>query len=94
MIGWATGGLVFGILGDRIGRAKTMIMTILVYSVFTGLSAFSTGVWDFAFYRFLTGLGVGGAVRRRRRAGGRGRCPTARGRSRWAGSRRSRRSAT
>ena len=60
MIGWAIGGLVFGILGDRIGRAKTMMLTILLYSVFTGLSALSTGFWDFAFYRFLTGLGVGG----------------------------------
>jgi MFS family permease len=47
-------------LGDRIGRAKTMMITILLYSLFTGLSSFSVGVWDFAFYRFLTGLGVGG----------------------------------
>ncbi|MBC7966139.1 MAG: MFS transporter [Fuerstia sp.] len=60
MIGWATGGLVFGVLGDRIGRAKVMMWTILIYSVCTGLSAFSVGFWDFAFYRFLTGLGVGG----------------------------------
>lgn len=60
MIGWATGGLAFGILGDRIGRARTMLLTILLYSLFTGLSAFSVGIWDFAFYRFLTGLGVGG----------------------------------
>ena len=60
MIGWALGGLGFGILGDRIGRAKTMMLTILLYSMFTGLSALSRGVWDFAFYRFLTGLGVGG----------------------------------
>jgi MFS family permease len=58
--GWATGGLVFGMLGDRIGRAHTMIITILLYSLFTGLSSLSQGVWDFAFYRFLTGLGVGG----------------------------------
>lgn len=60
LIGWATGGIAFGILGDRIGRAKTMLVTILVYSAFTGLSALSTGFWDFSFYRFLTGLGVGG----------------------------------
>ncbi|MFM8726788.1 MAG: MFS transporter [Planctomycetaceae bacterium] len=58
--GWATGGLIFGMLGDRIGRAKTMLITILMYSLFTGLSAFSVTVYDFAFYRFLTGLGVGG----------------------------------
>jgi MFS family permease len=60
LIGWATGGIVCGILGDRIGRAKTMLLTILLYSLFTGLSAFSYTVYDFALYRFLTGLGVGG----------------------------------
>lgn len=60
MIGWATGGLIFGVLGDRLGRVKTMVITILLYSLFTGLSAFSIGIWDFCFYRFLTGLGVGG----------------------------------
>ncbi|HRX78429.1 MAG TPA: MFS transporter [Pirellulaceae bacterium] len=60
LMGWATGGLFFGMLGDRIGRAKTMLITILMYSLFTGLSALSRGVWDFSFYRFLTGLGVGG----------------------------------
>jgi MFS family permease len=60
MIGWATGGIIFGVVGDRIGRARTMVLTILLYSIFTGLSALSFGVWDFALYRFLTGLGVGG----------------------------------
>jgi MFS family permease len=60
LIGWATGGLTFGVLGDRIGRARTMLWTILIYSICTGLSALSTGFWDFAFYRFITGLGVGG----------------------------------
>ncbi|MGD9646002.1 MAG: MFS transporter [Pirellulales bacterium] len=60
LLGWATGGLAFGILGDRIGRAKTMVWTILVYSAFTGLSALSRNVFDFGAYRFLTGLGVGG----------------------------------
>lgn len=60
LIGWASGGLVFGVLGDKIGRAKTMLLTILIYSLCTGLSALSVGFWDFAFYRFITGLGVGG----------------------------------
>src|SRR5206468_7157639 len=60
LVGWATGGITFGILGDRWGRVKTMLLTILLYSFFTGLSAFSVGPWDFMFYRFLTGLGVGG----------------------------------
>lgn len=60
LIGWASGGIAFGVLGDRIGRAKTMVLTILIYSLCTGLSAISVGFWDFALYRFLTGLGVGG----------------------------------
>jgi MFS family permease len=60
MVGWALGGLFFGIMGDRWGRAKTMMLTILVYSGFTGLSALSQNEWDFMGYRFLTGLGVGG----------------------------------
>lgn len=58
--GWATGGLIFGSVGDRIGRAKTLTITVLLYSLFTGLSALSTSWVDFAIYRFITGLGVGG----------------------------------
>jgi MFS family permease len=60
MVGWALGGVIFGVLGDRWGRAKVMMITILMYSLFTGLSSLSQGFWDFAIYRFLTGLGVGG----------------------------------
>ncbi len=60
VLGWATGGLIFGVLGDKFGRAKMLTLTVLMYSVFTGLSALSQGWFDFALYRFLTGLGVGG----------------------------------
>ena len=60
VLGWATGGLIFGAVGDRIGRAKTLTLTVLLYSVFTGLSALSRNEIDFAIYRFVTGLGVGG----------------------------------
>jgi MFS family permease len=58
--GWATGGLIFGAVGDKIGRAKTLTLTVLLYSLSTGLSAFATGWTDFAIYRVITGLGVGG----------------------------------
>ncbi len=58
--GWAMGGLIFGSVGDRIGRAKTLTLTVLMYSVFTGLSAFSQSVEMFEAFRFVTGLGVGG----------------------------------
>ena len=47
-------------MSDRVGRVKTLMLTILLYAVFTGLSALSGSVWDFYLYRLLTGLGVGG----------------------------------
>src|SRR5207237_2921827 len=58
--GWAMGGLIFGAVGDRVGRAKTLTLTVLMYSLFTGLSAFATSVPMFECFRFITGLGVGG----------------------------------
>ncbi len=60
LIGWAIGGLIFGALGDRFGRARMLTITILIYSLSTGLNAFATGFADFCAYRFLTGMGVGG----------------------------------
>jgi MFS family permease len=60
ILGWATGGLVFGLFGDRWGRTRIMMLTILLYSLFTGLSALATGWLDFALYRFLCGMGIGG----------------------------------
>lgn len=60
LIGWGIGGLIFGALGDRHGRAKMLTVTVLIYSMFTGLTFFSRSYWDFALFRFLTGLGVGG----------------------------------
>lgn len=60
IFGWATGGLIFGIMGDKWGRAKTMALTILVYAVFTGLSSLAKSWEVFGLLRFMTGLGVGG----------------------------------
>ena len=60
MIGWATGGIIFGIMSDRLGRVKTMVVTLLIYSSFTGLSGMSNTAYEFLAYRFLVGLGVGG----------------------------------
>ena len=59
-LGRATGGLIFGKMGDQWGRAKTMALTILVYAVCTGLSALAKSWEFFALFRFLTGAGVGG----------------------------------
>src|SRR5918999_44382 len=60
ILGWATGGIIFGMLSDRWGRVKTMMATLLVYSGFTGLSGLSQSWVDFIAYRFLVGLGIGG----------------------------------
>jgi MFS family permease len=60
LVGWAIGGVLFGVLADYIGRTKTLILTILIYAVFTGLAALSDTWWHLALYRFLTALGVGG----------------------------------
>lgn len=61
MLGWAIGGIGFGIAGDRVGRVKTLMATILLYSLFTGLNSLSTSTTDFYVFRLLTGMGVGGA---------------------------------
>lgn len=60
MIGWATGGIIFGIMSDRLGRVKTMAITLLIYSGFTGFSGLAHTPAQFLIYRFLVGLGVGG----------------------------------
>ncbi len=60
LIGWATGGILFGIMSDRWGRVKTMLVTLLVYSGFTGLTGVSRTGSEFLAFRFLVGLGVGG----------------------------------
>ena len=60
ILGWALGGICFGIMGDRYGRVKTLMLTILLYAIFTGLSSLSGTTVDFYLYRLLTGLGVGG----------------------------------
>src|SRR5436190_6762180 len=60
MIGWATGGIIFGLLSDRYGRVRAMVSTLLAYTVFSGLSGFAHTATEFLVWRFLFGLGVGG----------------------------------
>ncbi len=60
LVGGALGGLLFGMMADRWGRRRTMAVTILIYSVFTGLTALAANWWQLAGLRFLVGLGVGG----------------------------------
>lgn len=60
LVGWALGGVIFGIIADYIGRTKALVATILIYSLFTGLSAVADTWWQLAIFRFITGLGLGG----------------------------------
>jgi MFS family permease len=60
LLGWALGGLIFGILADRWGRTRTLTVTILVYSFFTGLTVFCQEPWQVGVMRFVTALGIGG----------------------------------
>jgi len=60
LLGGAVGGVFFGVVSDRIGRSRTMIYTILFYSLFTCLSAFSQAPWQMVLLRFLVAMGVGG----------------------------------
>lgn len=60
LLGGAFGGILFGILSDKIGRSRTMIVTILFYSVFTCVTAFANAPWQMVLLRFLVAMGVGG----------------------------------
>src|SRR6266704_1433551 len=60
LFGAALGGLVFGWLGDRIGRVRAMAFSILVYSAFTGLLYFVAAPWHMAALRFIAAIGMGG----------------------------------
>jgi MFS family permease len=59
VFGWATGGVIGGIIADYIGRKRTMILAILAYSLTTGLSAVAWNWESFAALRFLVGIGIG-----------------------------------
>lgn len=60
LVGWAIGGAFFGRLGDRLGRSRALVLTILTYACFTGLSYFATAWWHLLIFRFLAALGIGG----------------------------------
>ena len=59
LAGWGF-SFLWGPIADRFGRTRALAATIIMYSVFTGLAAFSTNVWQLALFRFLSGIGVGG----------------------------------
>ncbi len=60
LVGWAVGGGFFGRIGDLLGRSRALMLTILTYALFTGLSYFATEWWHLMLCRFLSALGIGG----------------------------------
>jgi MFS family permease len=60
LLGWAVGGGFFGRIGDRLGRARALSLTVLTYAAFTGLSFFAQAWWHLLIFRFLAALGIGG----------------------------------
>ncbi len=60
LVGAATGGVVFGWLGDRIGRVRAMSLSILTYAIFTGLCGLAVAPWQVGALRFIAALGMGG----------------------------------
>jgi MFS family permease len=60
LVGWALGGGFFGRIGDRLGRSRALVLTILTYALFTGLSYVAHAWWHLFIFRFLAALGIGG----------------------------------
>ena len=60
LLGAAAGGFLFGWLGDKIGRVRSMMLSILCYSLFTGCCCFAQSAWQLGAFRFLAALGMGG----------------------------------
>lgn len=60
LLGWSLGGYLFGFLGDRVGRVKALSASIFTYALFTGFSGIAHTWQELAFYRFLSGIGIGG----------------------------------
>ena len=59
LFGWGT-SMVWGPIGDRVGRVRALMLTILCYSLFTFLCGFVTNIWQLAVLRVLCGIGIGG----------------------------------
>ncbi len=60
LVGAATGGVLFGWLGDRIGRVRAMTLSVLTYALFTGLCGIAWEAWQVGLLRFIAALGMGG----------------------------------
>src|SRR5580658_2473269 len=56
LVGAATGGVLFGWLGDRLGRVRSMMLSVLTYAVVSGLCGFATEAWQIGALRFVAAL--------------------------------------
>jgi MFS family permease len=56
----AVGGLIFGVIADKLGRTRALSLSILLYSIFTFACGFAQNLWQFATFRILLGIGMGG----------------------------------
>ncbi|MBV9241200.1 MAG: MFS transporter, partial [Acidobacteria bacterium] len=60
LLGWCAGGIIFGKVCDRIGRTKTLLLTMLLYSIGTAACAFAPNIWVLVACRIVSSLGIGG----------------------------------
>ncbi|MER3432504.1 MAG: MFS transporter [Leptolyngbya sp. ERB_1_1] len=60
LVGWAIGGIIFGQVCDRIGRTKTLLLTMLIYAIGTFFCAFAPNIWVLLLFRIVASLGIGG----------------------------------
>ena len=60
LVGWAAGGILFGRLADRIGRTRTLTLTMLLYAGGTALCAAAPNLWILGLFRLISALGIGG----------------------------------
>ncbi len=60
LIAWAVGGVLFGYVADRLGRVRTLLITMVLYAVGTACCAFAPNLWVLLFFRILSGMGIGG----------------------------------
>jgi len=60
LLGWCAGGIIFGKVADRIGRTKTLLLTMLLYSLGTAACAFAPNIWVLLVFRVISALGIGG----------------------------------
>src|SRR5205823_11349743 len=60
LVGAATGGVLFGWLGDRVGRVRAMMFSVLTYALVSALCGFASTAWEVGIYRFIAALGMGG----------------------------------